>query len=56
MAKKLFTTAKTETGLNTAVDKGILNAHVTFIEEPGNEGIYAKNKIYQTIPSNGGDG
>ena len=46
MAKKLFTIAKTETGLNTAADEGILNAHIAFIEEPGNEGIYAKGKIY----------
>lgn len=56
MAKKLFTTAKTEAGLNTAVNDGALDAHVVFIEESGNEGIYAKNKIYQTIPSNGKDG
>ena len=56
MAKKLFTTAKTEAGLNTAVNEGTLDAHVVFIEESGNEGIYAKNKIYQTIPSNGKDG
>ena len=56
MAKKLFTIAKTEVGLNTAVEAGTLDAHVVFIEESGNEGIYTKNKIYQTIPSNGGDG
>lgn len=56
MAKKLFTIAKTETGLNTAINDGTLDAHVVFIEESGNEGIYAKNKIYQTIPSNGRDG
>ena len=56
MAKKLFTTAKTEAGLNTAVNDGALNAHVVFIEESGNEGIYTKNKIYQTVPSNGKDG
>ena len=56
MAKKLFTTAKTEAGLNTAVNDGTLNAHVAFIEESGNEGIYAKGKIYQTVPSNGKDG
>ena len=48
MAKKLFTTAKTEAGLNTAINDGTLDAHVVFIEESGNEGIYAKNKIYQT--------
>lgn len=56
MAKKLFTTAKTEAGLNTAINDGTLDAHVVFIEESGNEGIYAKNKIYQTIPSNGREG
>lgn len=56
MAKKLFTTAKTEAGLNTAINDETLDAHVVFIEEPGNEGIYAKGKIYQTIPSNGKDG
>ena len=56
MAKKLFTTAKTEAGLNTAINDGTLDAHVVFIEESGNEGIYAKNKIYQTIPSNGKEG
>lgn len=56
MAKKLFTTAKAEAGLNTVINDGTLDAHVVFIEESGNEGIYAKNKIYQTIPSNGKDG
>ena len=56
MAKKLFTTAKTEAGLNTAINDGTLDAHVVFIEESGNEGIYAKGKIYQTVPSNGKDG
>ena len=56
MAKKLFTIAKTEVGLNTTVEEGTLDAHVVFIEESGNEGIYAEGKIYQTVPSNGKDG
>ena len=56
MAKKLFTIAKTETGLNTAVNDGTLDTQVAFIEESGNEGIYAKDKIYKTVPSDGRDG
>lgn len=56
MAKKLFINAKTEAGLNTAVAEGTLNAEVAFLEEQGNEGIHAKGKTYQTIPSNGRDG
>ena len=56
MAKKLFTTAKTEAGLNTAINDGTLDAHVVFIEESGNEGIYTKDKIYHTVPSNGEEG
>lgn len=56
MAKKLFTTAKTKAGLNTAINGETIDAHIAFIEEPGNEGIYAKGKIYQTVPSNGKDG
>lgn len=56
MAKKLFVRAKTKTGLNSAVTAGTLNAEVAFIEEPGNEGIYAKGKTYQTIPSGGAEG
>lgn len=56
MAKKLFTNAKTEAGLTAAVNAGTLNAHVAFLEEQGNEGIHAKGKTYQTIPSNGRDG
>lgn len=56
MAKKLFTNAKTEAGLNAAVNAGTLDAHVAFIEESGKEGIYAKGKTYQTVPSNGRDG
>ena len=56
MAKKLFTNAKTEAGLNAAVAAGTLDAHVAFIEEAGNEGIHAKDKTYQTIPSNGTNG
>lgn len=56
MAKKLFVNAKTEAGLNAAVAEGTLNAEVAFLEEQGNEGIHAKGKTYQTIPSNGKDG
>lgn len=56
MAKKLFVKAKTEAGLNAAVAEGTLNAEVAFLEEQGNEGIHAKGKTYQTIPSNGKDG
>lgn len=56
MVKKLFTNAKTEEGLNTAINGETMDAHIAFIEEPGNEGIYAKGKIYQTVPSNGKDG
>lgn len=56
MAKKLFINAKTEAGLNAAVTEGTLNAEVAFLEEQGNEGIHAKGKTYQTIPSNGKDG
>lgn len=56
MAKKLFVNAKTEAGLNAAVAEGTLNAEVAFLEEQGNEGIHAKGKTYQTIPSNGRDG
>lgn len=56
MAKKLFTNAKTEAGLNAAVNAGALDAHVAFIEETGNEGIHANGKTYHTIPSNGKDG
>lgn len=56
MAKKLFTDAKTEAGLNAAMAAGELDAHVVFIKEAGKEGIYAKDKTYQTIPSNGKDG
>lgn len=56
MAKKLFTIAQTEAGLNAAVNAGTLDAHVAFIEESGKEGIYAKGKTYQTVPSNGRDG
>lgn len=56
MAKKLFVNAKTEAGLDAAVAEGTLNAEVAFLEEQGNEGIHAKGKTYQTIPSNGRDG
>lgn len=56
MAKKLFVNAKTEAGLNAAVAEGTLNAEVAFIEEQGKEGIHAKGKTYQTIPSNSKDG
>lgn len=56
MAKKLFTNAKTEAGLNAAVTAGTLDAHVAFIEESGKEGIHTKGKTYQTVPSNGRDG
>lgn len=56
MAKKLFTNAKTEAALGAAVSSGTLDAHVAFIEESGKEGIYAKGKTYQTVPSNGTDG
>lgn len=56
MAKKLFVNAKTEAGLNAAVAEETLNAEVAFLEEQGNEGIHAKGKTYQTIPSNGKDG
>lgn len=56
MAKKLFTIAQTEAGLNAAASAGLIDAHVAFIEEPGKEGIYAKGKTYQTIPSNGNNG
>ncbi len=53
MAKKLFVNANTEEGLNNSIAAGNLNAEVAFIREPGKEGIYAKGKTYQTIPSNG---
>ena len=56
MAKKLFTNAKTEEALQAAINSETIDAHIAFIEEPGNEGIYAKDKIYQTVPSNGKDG
>lgn len=56
MAKKLFTIAQTEAGLNAAASAGLIDAHVAFIEESGKEGIYAKGKTYQTIPSNGNNG
>ena len=56
MAKKLFTNAKTEKSLHAAINSETIDAHIAFIEEPGNEGIYAKGKIYQTVPSNGKDG
>lgn len=56
MAKKLFTNAKTEAGLNAVIAAGTLDAHVAFIEESGKEGIHAKGKTYQTVPSNGRDG
>ena len=46
MVKKLFTNAKTEEGLHSAINSETMNAHIAFIEEPGNEGIYAKGKIY----------
>lgn len=56
MAKKLFTNAKSEEALHAAINSETIDAHIAFIEEPGNEGIYAKDKIYQTVPSNGKDG
>lgn len=56
MAKKLFVRANTEAGLNAVVASGTLNAEVAFIEEPGKEGIHAKGKTYQAVPSNGKDG
>lgn len=56
MVKKLFTNARTKEGLNTAINGETIDAHIAFIEEPGNEGIYANGKIYQTVPSNGKDG
>lgn len=56
MSKKLFTNAKSEEGLHAAINGETMDAHVAFIEEPGNEGIYTKDKIYHTVPSNGKDG
>lgn len=56
MAKKLFVEANTEAGINAAETAGTLNAEIAFIKEQGNEGIHAKGKTYQTIPSNGKDG
>ena len=56
MSKKLFTNAKSEEGLHAAINSETMDAHIAFIEELGNEGIYAKGKIYQTVPSNGKDG
>lgn len=56
MSKKLFTNTKSEEGLYAAINNETMDSHVAFIEEPGNEGIYTKDKIYQTVPSNGKDG
>lgn len=56
MAKKLFTNAKSEIGLNFAIMTDTLDAHIVFLEESGKEGIYAKDKMYHTVPSNGEDG
>lgn len=56
MAKKLFVEAKTETGLNSAIEAGTLNAEVAFVSEQGKEGIHANGKTYQTIPSPEKDG
>lgn len=54
--QKLFVNAETEAGLNAAIAEGTMNAEVAFVEESGKEGIHAKGKTYQTIPSNGKDG
>lgn len=56
MAKKLFTNAKTRAGLDSAVADGTFNTHIAFIEEAGEEGIYAGGKVYQTVPSDGRKG
>lgn len=56
MSKKLFTNAKSEEGLHAAINGETMDAHIAFIEELGNEGIYTKDKIYQTVPSNGKEG
>lgn len=54
--KKLFKVANTEAALDDAVSNDTLDAHVTFIAEEGNEGIYASGKKYKTLPSNGREG
>ena len=54
--QKLFVNAETEAGLNAAIAEGTINAEVAFVQESGKEGIHAKGKTYQTIPSNGKDG
>lgn len=45
---------KTKEDLETAIAANTLDCKLAFVEEAGNEGIYAGGKFYQTIPSNKG--